>query len=74
VPESRVPRYFTIAEASRLSGIGESVIRSAIARGDLSVFQPCRAKGGIRFISESDLRTWMGLQSASGGASGSEPE
>ncbi|MBK7947168.1 MAG: helix-turn-helix domain-containing protein [Deltaproteobacteria bacterium] len=54
-----LPRFLTIAEASRLSGVGESVIRSAISRGDLPVFQPCQSRGGIRYLAEYDLREWM---------------
>lgn len=54
-----LPRFLTIAEASRLSGVGESVIRSAITRGELPVFQPRRSRGGIRYLAEDDLREWM---------------
>lgn len=55
-----LPEFLTISEASHRTGVGEAVIRSAISRGDLPVFQPCANKGGTRYIEIADLQAWLG--------------
>ena len=52
-------QFLTIAEASRRTGVGESVTHASIDRGDLAVFQPCPGRGDIRYLAEDDLPDWM---------------